>query len=207
MDSVRRRSFGLSARRWKVEGIGDEAYLPTESSQPSASSRFPGSDEDKRWSRRPETPASEGTKTAGGENSVNVESGVGTARFLRSDRVVRSSDFKLLSQRGKRAAGRYFVILWATRSPREDLESTRIGITVSRKVGNAVVRNRVKRRIREWFRQDRHNLASTMDIVVIAKPAAAELQSPETWETLRQMTRRKDVDLVRRPEASGRGLK
>ena len=56
----------------------------------------------------------------------------------------------------------------------------RLGITVSRRVGNAVVRNRLKRRVREWYRRERSALASGLDLVVIARPAAAKLDSAAT---------------------------
>lgn len=52
--------------------------------------------------------------------------------------------------------------------------ATRLGITVSRRVGSSVVRNRVKRRIREWFRTHKDQFPAGKDIVVIARPAAAE---------------------------------
>ncbi len=51
--------------------------------------------------------------------------------------------------------------------------SGRIGVTVSRKVGVAVVRNRVKRWIRECFRRQRGDFPSQLDLVVVARPAAA----------------------------------
>ena len=56
---------------------------------------------------------------------------------------------------------------------------SRLGITVSRKVGNAVVRNRLKRRIREWFRSERDRLREPLDLVVIARPQAAALSGTE----------------------------
>ena len=52
-----------------------------------------------------------------------------------------------------------------------------MGVTVSRKVGNAVVRNRVKRSVREWFRTRRDELPPGVDIVVIARRNASELGS------------------------------
>lgn len=55
----------------------------------------------------------------------------------------------------------------------------RIGITASRKVGGAVVRNRVKRGVREWFRRSRDELPLDVDVVVIARPGAGRLSGTE----------------------------
>ena len=63
----------------------------------------------------------------------------------------------------------------------------RLGITVSRKVGGAVIRNRVKRRIREWFRSWKVDLDQSFDLVIIAKPGAAALKSPELQQELSEL--------------------
>jgi ribonuclease P protein component len=55
----------------------------------------------------------------------------------------------------------------------------RLGITVSRKVGNAVTRNRLKRVIREWFRVSRGGLSPAGDLVVIARKGAGLLDAQE----------------------------
>ena len=60
----------------------------------------------------------------------------------------------------------------------------RLGITASRKVGNAVVRNRVKRRIREWFRRGGQAQLAGLDVVVIARASAATLGGSATFEEL-----------------------
>ncbi len=61
----------------------------------------------------------------------------------------------------------------------------RLGLTVSRRVGNAVVRNRVKRRVREWFREARTSeLRDGIDLVVIARQAAATLGTHEVAQAL-----------------------
>ncbi len=67
---------------------------------------------------------------------------------------------------------------------------TRLGITASRRVGNAVVRNRVKRRVREWFRRMGPERAEPVDWVVIARPRAAERTSAETHAALTQLVTR-----------------
>lgn len=55
-----------------------------------------------------------------------------------------------------------------------------LGVTVSKKVGTAVERNRVKRRIREWFRRNRGALPADAAVVVIARRGAAEIGAAET---------------------------
>ncbi len=65
-------------------------------------------------------------------------------------------------------------------SPQESDGPPRLGVTVSRKVGNAVVRNRIKRRIREWFRADRSLVENGRDLVVIARRPAVDLDVPST---------------------------
>ena len=99
-------------------------------------------------------------------------------RFRRSDRLLHSRDFKRVSRTGRRIASSSFVILVAA-SKREGKGPPRLGTTVSRKVGNAVIRNRVKRAVREWFRQHRSQLPQSSDIVVIARPPAAALSGQE----------------------------
>jgi len=73
-------------------------------------------------------------------------------------------------------AGTAFVVVVSERrNAPQNARHNRLGITVSRKVGSAVVRNRVKRRIREWFRADRSGLGPSVDVVVIGRVAAAQL--------------------------------
>ncbi len=55
---------------------------------------------------------------------------------------------------------------------------TRLGLTVSAKVGNAVVRNRIRRRLRELFRTRRHMLPGGLDVVLIARNSAATADWP-----------------------------
>ena len=100
------------------------------------------------------------------------------ALFPKSARLLNSADFQRVTRSGRKIGGRYFLFfkLETTQA------SSRIGLTVSRKVGNAVVRNRVKRQLRETFRQLRHRFKDSHDWVVIARPQAGRVQP----EALRQ---------------------
>lgn len=69
-------------------------------------------------------------------------------------------------------------------------EGPRLGITVSRRVGGAVQRNRVKRQVREWFRHERGRLATGQELVVIGRREAVALSSRELWHALEAAARR-----------------
>lgn len=60
-------------------------------------------------------------------------------------------------------------------APRIGADRSRVGISASRRVGNAVVRNRIKRGIRDWFRRERGALLDSVDLVVIVRSKANRL--------------------------------
>lgn len=85
--------------------------------------------------------------------------------------------FKTVLDAGKRQPSEFFTMV---ARPNPEGSGERLGVTVSRKVSpRAVIRNRIKRQIRESFRhiQDRNGLPP-LDLVVIAKPAAARTPLP-----------------------------
>ncbi len=100
--------------------------------------------------------------------------------FAAADRLHRSAEFIRLQRVGARFQSPHFVVyagnLAAT--PDDEPARSRLGVTVSRRVGIAVVRNRVKRRVREIFRRViRDNLPAGTSIVVIARAGSATLAS------------------------------
>jgi ribonuclease P protein component len=64
---------------------------------------------------------------------------------------------------------------------------TRLGVTATRKIGNAVRRNRAKRLIREAFRRERANLPTGLDIVVVARMRLPNRRNSEVQAELRQL--------------------
>jgi ribonuclease P protein component len=100
-------------------------------------------------------------------------SDAGTAPRRRA-RITRSGDFDAVYRRGRSAANRHLVVYAFSRDDRPGDAPARLGLSVSRKVGGAVERNRVKRVLREQFAAIAPGLPGGIDVVVIARPGAAE---------------------------------
>lgn len=94
--------------------------------------------------------------------------------FPRAARLRKRSEFLRVQQRGKKLSAGPLVALALPSAG----TPARLGLTVSSKVGNAVVRARVKRQLREAFRAQRAS-CPPVDLVVIARPEAAEASGPE----------------------------
>ncbi len=92
------------------------------------------------------------------------------------------SEFLLVQNTGRRAKGRHVVVLALPNGQ----SGSRLGLTVSKRVGNAVVRNRVRRRLRELVRTGAVRLPSGADVVVIAYPSAASVGTLALQDDLRR---------------------
>jgi ribonuclease P protein component len=106
-------------------------------------------------------------------------------RLGRSQRIRKRSGFLLVQQHGRRIPGQTLVVYAMRRRDGNTQHPSRLGITVSKKVGNAVVRNRIKRWVRESYR--RLPCVTDADIVVIAKPTAAQSTFQATANELRNL--------------------
>jgi ribonuclease P protein component len=103
-------------------------------------------------------------------------------RRQKRGRISRSADFERVFRHGHSEAGRALV-LYAF--PREGGEEPRLGLSVSRKVGGAVDRNRVKRLLREAFAVERAALPAGLDVVVVARPELRALAEREGLDGVR----------------------
>ncbi len=90
-------------------------------------------------------------------------------------RLSRSSDFKRVYRQGSSIASRFLVLYSFRRSAEVTAEGPRLGLSVSKKLGGAVTRNRSKRLLREAFRALQGRLAEGYDFVLIARPPLMEL--------------------------------
>ncbi len=99
-------------------------------------------------------------------------------RLTPLERIRRKSDFASLYRDGGRFRGRYFTLVFL----RNGLGYSRLAVVASRKVGPAVVRNRVKRRFRELFRRNKAFLGEALDLMVIARPESGGAPWPEIQE-------------------------
>lgn len=85
--------------------------------------------------------------------------------FGKAERIRKKRDYTRIYEQGKRIYSRRFTIIV---NPNGE-GTTRLGTTVSKKAGNAVQRNRIKRLLREFFRLNKSRLPVSQDIVIIAK--------------------------------------
>jgi ribonuclease P protein component len=84
-----------------------------------------------------------------------VHGAQGSQAFGRSSRLRRRSDYIAVQEQGRRVSGRHYLLLALRRQAKSTgpVEEPRFGVTVSRKIGGAVERNRVKRWVRESYRR------------------------------------------------------
>jgi ribonuclease P protein component len=104
-------------------------------------------------------------------------------------RLSRSAEFERVYRQGRSKGNRHLVLYAFPRAdgdePAHD-DGPRLGLSVSRRVGGAVERNRVKRVLREAFWAEAERLPATSDYVVVARPDARELAEREGTDGMRR---------------------
>jgi ribonuclease P protein component len=111
-------------------------------------------------------------------------------RFPKSARLSRASEFERMRREGQSFHGKFIVLSVLKNLPSPEV---RVGLITSRRVGGAVVRNRVRRRLREIVRAARPQIAPGTWLTLVARHAAARA----TWQTLsaewRQLAERSTI--------------
>lgn len=110
----------------------------------------------------------------------------GQFQFPRQERLTRKRDYEAVYEHGRKRVGRAFVCYVV----RREGQGRKIGWAISRKIGKAVVRNRLKRYMREIYRKHRAEIPEDLQVVLVARPASAELNYTECeqaiWRLLNQ---------------------
>jgi ribonuclease P protein component len=125
----------------------------------------------------------------GGPPVLAVIEGMSRVRaesFPRELRLRRRAEFRAVQERGRKVHTPHFLLFALDGAPGEP----RLGITASRKVGSAVVRNQLKRYLREVFRRHRDEFPRDKAVVVLVKHAAAELGSQAVAAEILRASRR-----------------
>jgi len=147
----------------------------------------------------PHAPDGVGAQGAGGALGAGGAQGAGSAQgaghvFRKQERIRRRNDFLAVYHQGKRSAhgGLAMHVLQTGH------KWTRLGLSVGRKFGRAVERNRIKRRLREIFRLCKHQLKPGHDVVITIRHEAAGRSYQELEESVTALLTRLDLYQVRR---------
>ncbi len=161
----------------------NEANVPTKQPETQENSRLSGTDEQPGRSPGPEAQACQGAQAVDRQHSTEtaaLKPSPRGQRLPRAARIRKRADFVRLQRISRRGAGMRFVVITAA----QRTGVSRIGITVSKRIGGAVVRNRVKRLVREFFRRHRHRIVPGEDVLVIARQGAATATYAELKQEL-----------------------
>jgi ribonuclease P protein component len=157
-----------------------ETHLSAEKAQASEDARFPREDGHARRATDVEAPARQGPEAL---DRLMRRPAAPRPRPGRN-RLSRSADFDRVFRSGRSHAGRELVLYVFPRG--ENAAAPRLGLSVSRKVGGAVERNRVKRLLREAFAAESPRLPDGTDAVVVARPPARALAEREGLPGIRR---------------------
>ncbi|WP_243292741.1 ribonuclease P protein component [Bacillus sp. FJAT-47783] len=106
------------------------------------------------------------------------------------NRIKKNDEFQKVFKNGKSMANRQFVIYMLDQP--EEVEF-RLGLSVSKKIGKAVVRNQIKRYIRQVFLEEKENIIKGKDYIIIARKPAAEMNYHEVHKSLLHLFRKTNI--------------
>lgn len=109
--------------------------------------------------------------------------------YRKLERITKRSRYRAIYAHGVWRSSRHFTAITYT----NDKETGRLGITVTKKTGNAVKRNRIKRLIREFFRLNKCFFPAGYDVVIMAKRNMPPLKYQEACGELTELLTRKAI--------------
>lgn len=124
---------------------------------------------------------------------------MGKYSLKKSEHLRKNSDFRRVYAKGKSCAD-HFVVLFVLPN---DLGRNRIGLSVSKKIGKAVKRNRVKRLFREVYRLNKDKLIQGFDLIFLARKDAIKLDFPGMERSILRLYKRARI---LKPQAAGSRL-
>jgi len=186
------------------EELTREAYISAASQAAEAHARLSQTHANARRPHRAQAAAQKRPQAAGGHHRQEVVAGflasadgqqerkmaLGAGRrsesFRPSERLRKRSEFVRVQSQGRKVSTPHFL-LFVLAGP---AEGARLGVTVSRKVGGATERNRIKRLVREVFRRNKPMFPPHRDVVLVAKRMASNLDYAGVLDELRQALRK-----------------
>ncbi len=171
----------------KSGSVTHETNLSAQQDQASPHTRFQGQNADQR--RNPGDSKKTRQRTQAivrvmpgmrhGGPLKSALSRMGSFSFPKTQRILKRKDFVNLNRSGKKVHTKHFLVMLGRSG-----SGRRLGITASKRTGNAVQRNRIKRLVREFFRLNKSRLPHGVDMVVAAKRGAANLDFLNVHEEL-----------------------
>ena len=179
---VRYALFAIEHCREPARMDPNEKNISAKQYSSKTNARISHSDEYRRRSRGDQATARQGTQTLDRHGSTKASAPLKTPNgsFPKSVRLLERREFLFLQQKGRKRHSQNFLVATA---PAQGKYS-RFGITTSRRFGNSVVRNRMKRLLREFFRTHQALISPACDIVVIPRSGAEQLTLGQITEEL-----------------------
>ncbi|WP_438433611.1 ribonuclease P protein component [Gorillibacterium sp. sgz500922] len=110
--------------------------------------------------------------------------------MIKEHRLRKREDFNRVYRRGKSTANLQFVLYFL---PQREPGPFRLGVSVSKKLGNAVVRNSIRRRMKEIVRLNADKIQPGLDVVIIARKPVASMDYAEMERSLLHVIRRSGI--------------
>ncbi|HOK08918.1 MAG TPA: ribonuclease P protein component [Candidatus Hydrogenedens sp.] len=109
--------------------------------------------------------------------------------FSKEYRLRKKKDFEYVFEKGKRFSGKGLVCYWFS----DEVSGNKLGIVVSKKVGQSVERNRIKRYIREYYRLNRPRFLKSGTLIVVARPEVSNWDHQQIDAELEQLLKTAEI--------------